>query len=67
MIERLYYVRCDRCGAAWVTLDDLADTSAGARKVARRKGWTRVPKRSYAAGGSPGADYCPLCKSDGAQ
>ena len=28
------------------------------RREARKSGWTRVPKRSALAGGSPGGDYC---------
>jgi hypothetical protein len=61
VIARLYYVRCDTCGRPCGAGRDLTGSSVGARKVARAKGWTRVPRRTYAAGGSPGADYCPTC------
>lgn len=61
MIYRLYYVRCDGCGKPCGKPNEVAATSAGARKVARDKGWHRTPRRSYAAGGSPGADLCPTC------
>jgi hypothetical protein len=65
---RLYYLRCDNCFAPCGTArEPLAATSAGARKVAKGKRWSHVPRRTPAEGGSPGKDYCPTCsRTEGA-
>lgn len=62
MIARLYYLRCDGCARPSASHPrELAATPAGARTLAQSRGWTRRPRRTPAAGGSPGADHCPTC------
>lgn len=65
MIARLYYVRCNGCGVPCGGTNDLRESGTEARKVARRKGWRRTPRRTAIEGGSPGADHCPACVAKG--
>lgn len=57
--------RCDGCGRACGVGADLANTAVGARKLAKRRGWARTPKRNarHEGGSDPGADLCPLCRA----
>lgn len=47
MIGKLLYVRCDACGAPAGGNDQLAMTSAEARKSARLLGFVRKGGRDY--------------------
>jgi hypothetical protein len=62
-MSRLYYVSCDGCGKPCGDGEDLKLTASDARLFAKQQGWLHVPRRTAAAGGSPGADYCPACST----
>jgi len=57
MMGKWYSVRCDRCGKPCGSTQDMTDTAAEARRLARRRGWKRIPRGR----GEPGRDLCPNC------
>lgn len=61
MISRYHLVRCDDCGDA--ASGSASGSLAAARREARLKHWTRVPRRSasHELGWYPGRDLCPRC------
>lgn len=52
MIAKLYYVRCDGCGAPCGGTADLAESTARARRNAVRIGWLHTANR----------DFCSSCR-----
>lgn len=57
-VQKVYYVRCDGCRR--LGSDGEGDVTA-ARREAKRRGWTRVPRGPGAPNYGRGADYCARC------